>query len=43
MTDISVFKKMLDQRPYSTARGYVYLAGSGLLTCHNWHPGIYVG
>jgi hypothetical protein len=26
MTDIAVFKKMLDQRPYSTVRGYVYLA-----------------
>jgi hypothetical protein len=26
MTDISVFKKMLDQKPYSTAKGYVYLA-----------------
>jgi hypothetical protein len=26
MTDISVFKKMLDRKPYSTARGYVYLA-----------------
>jgi hypothetical protein len=34
MTDISIFKKMLDHKPpYSTARGYVYLSA------HEVRPG----